>query len=148
MAQRWTSEALAFPRDPAAPFKRVDLEFEEVEHDGHSFTALVYLNNPGASARTGRDASKGFAAGFSVFGHGLCWGEQGHCDVRRAPASAFDRRPEHRLTPQNVTLDVTETVQQLGEIDQLQVTVIARAPEDDRARNLLRFRALTLVTYE
>src|SRR5262245_36691056 len=45
--QRWTSEPLAVPRDPAAPWEAADLEFEGVAHDGSSFAVLLYLDNPG-----------------------------------------------------------------------------------------------------
>jgi hypothetical protein len=125
----------------------VDLEFQDVRHDGGSYVALVYLNNKRANERTGRDESKGFAAGFSVFVHGVCWGEEGHCEAAE-PVSPFDRRPEHRLTPQNVTLDVTDAVRELGEVDKLEVTVVAIGTEAATDRDLLRFSALTLVTYE
>ena len=49
--QRWTSQALALP---AASWKRADLEFEGVEHDGASFVVHVFLNNPGADDATPR----------------------------------------------------------------------------------------------
>jgi hypothetical protein len=144
--QRWTSDPLELTVDPAAPFSRVDLEFEEVSHDGDSYVALVYLNNPRANARTGRDESKGFVCGFTVFGHGVCWGvDDEHCAVRD-PVSPFDRRPEHRLTPQNVTLDVTEAVNGLGDVDELMVTVVATSTGD--SRKPLRFSELTLVAYQ
>ncbi len=143
--QRWTSQPLSL--NPEAPFQRLDLEFEGVRHDGPSFVALVYLNNRQVNERTGRDASKGFAAGFSVFAHGICWGEDDHCEIRE-PVSAFDRRPEDRLTPQNVTLDVTDEVKALGPVDQLEVTVVAVSASDSAARDVMRFDALTMVTYE
>ena len=87
---------------------------------------------------------KGFVAGFSVFAHGVCWGAEDHCEIPDA-ASPFDMRPEHRLTPQNVTLDITDAVLALGEVDELEVTLLAQGTSDD---DLLRFSALTLVTYE
>ena len=138
------------PVDPVAPFARVDLEFEGVAHDGASFVALVYLNNRRATEKTGRDESKGFAAGFTVFAHGVCWGDLGHCDVPGEATSAFDRRAEHRLTPRNVTLDITDAVKRLGEVDTLEVTVLAMdtTGQDRRTRDILRFSDLTLVTYE
>lgn len=149
MTQRWTSAPLPVPVDPQAPFKRADLEFEGVEHDGSSYVALVYLNNKKVDADTGRDASQGFAAGFSVFAHGVCWGEDDHCEVPLEPVSAFDRRGEHRLTPQNVTLDITEALQGLGEVDRLEVTLVAVSSDGpDADDEPLRFSALTLVTYE
>lgn len=143
--QRWTSKPLPLPADPQAPYSRVDLEFEGVEHDGSSYVALVYLNNRRVSADTGRDPARGFAAGFSVFGHGICWGDDDHCEIPER-ASSFDRRPEHRLTPQNVTLDITDAVKELGEVKQLEVTVVATGATD--STDLLRFSDLTLVTYE
>jgi hypothetical protein len=148
--QRWTSPPFPLPVDPVAPFARVDLEFEGVEHDGRSFVALVYLNNRRVTEKTGRDQSKGFAAGFTVFAHGTCWGDLGHCDVPADGASPFDRRAEHRLTPQNITLDITEAVQGLGEVDELAVTVLAMdtSKQTGKDRDILRFSSLTLVTYE
>lgn len=143
--QRWTSKPLPLPVDAQAPYKRVDLEFEEVQHDGSSYVALVYLNNRRADIDTGRDPTKGFVAGFSVFAHGICWGVEDHCEIPEA-ASPFDMRPEHRLTPQNVTLDITDAVRALGEVDELEVTLVAEGTSDDG--DLLRFSALTLVTYE
>jgi hypothetical protein len=143
--QRWTSKPLTLPVDPQAPYRRVDLEFEEVEHDGPSYVALVYLNNRRVNEGTGRDPSKGFAAGFSVFAHGACWGGEDHCEVREQ-ATPFDRRAEHRLTPQNVTLDITDAVEALGAVERLEVTVVATGTED--RSDLLRFGELTLLTYE
>jgi hypothetical protein len=143
--QTWTSKPLPLPVDPNAPYKRVDLEFEGVEHDGSSYVALVYLNNRRADGGTGRDPSKGFAAGFSVFAHGVCWGTDDHCEIPPR-ASAFDRRPEHPLTPQNITLDITEAVEALGDVARLEVTVVAEGTSG--GKELLRFTDLTLVTYE
>jgi hypothetical protein len=143
--QRWTSKPLPLPVDPQAPYKRVDLEFEGVEQDGSSYVALVYLNNKKVDETTGRDPAKRFAAGFTVFAHGICWGTEDHCTVPE-PVSPFDVRPEHRLTPQNVTLDITDAVEQLGEVDRLEVTVVAVAADD--SDEPLRFSELSLVTYE
>jgi hypothetical protein len=143
--QRWTSKPLPLPVDPQAPYKRVDLEFEGVEHDGPSYVALVYLNNRRVDAKTGRDPTKGFAAGFTVFAHGACWGGEDHCEVREQ-VTPFDRRPQHRLTPQNVTLDITDAVEALGAVEKVEVTVLASGTQD--GDDLLRFSELTLVTYE
>jgi hypothetical protein len=136
---------MPLPVDAQAPYKRVDLEFEGVEQDGESFVALVYFNNRKVDETTGRDPSAGFATGFSVFAHGICWGTDDHCTVPDR-ASAFDFRPEHRLMPQNVTLDITKELEQLGVVDKLEVTVVAVGAEGGKAP--LRFRNLTLVTYE
>jgi len=143
--QRWTSKPLPVPVDPQAPYRRVDLEFEGVEQDGESYVALLYFNNRKVDEKTGRDPSAGFATAFSVFAHGICWGTEDHCTVPER-TSAFDVRPEHRLTPQNVTLDITEELERLGAVEKLEVTVVAVGA--DGGSDLLRFRNLTLVTYE
>jgi hypothetical protein len=143
--QRWTSKPLPLPADPQAPYARVDLELEGVRQDGSSYVALVYLNNKKADESSGRDPAQRFAAGFSVFAHGICWGTEDHCAVPDRD-NPFDVRQEHRLTPQNVTLDVTDAVKQLGEVKRLEVTIVAVATDD--SRKPLRFDDLTLVTYE
>lgn len=149
MIERWTSAPLPL-QVGAGGFSRVDLEFEGVEHSGPSFTVLVYLNNPNVPEDAGRDEAQNFAAGFTVFAHGDCWGALGHCEPRREPVSVFDLRPEHPLTPANFTLDVTDAVTRLvvqGPIENLRVTTLVSAA-DARAERLLRFEMLTLVVYE
>ena len=101
--QRWTSEALAVP--PRTNWQRADLEFEGVEHDGASFVMHVFLNNPGADEATPRTPEQRYAGYLTVFAHGDCWGDVGHCDIPE-PVSAFDRRPPHPLTAFNATLEI------------------------------------------
>jgi hypothetical protein len=136
--QRWTSDPLAVPRDAAAPFLHADLEFEDLEHDGPSFVVRLYLNRPGG-------AEEAEAGHFSVFGHGECWGDLGHCDVPTT-ARAFDR--PHPLTPINITVDVTDALAALPEAEEVTVTALAQSLEADRQAEPLRFKRLTLVTYE
>jgi tyrosinase len=143
--ERWTSEPLPF--DPSEAYARVDLEFEGVEHDSSTFTALAYLNNRDVPDDAGRDDEQGFAGGFTVFGHGACWGQLGHCDPGRDPVSEFDARPEHPLTPVNMTLEITEAVRRLGSPESIEVTLLV-ASEDEDEEQLLRFDQLTLVVYE
>lgn len=145
--QRWNSDPLPF--DPEAPVARVDLEFEGVQHDGPSFTVLLYLNAGGVDETTGRDEAAGYAASFSVFAHGDCWGESGHCDIETEPVSPFDGRPEHPLTPRNFTVDITEAAARLKKPDGLEVTALAFSSRDAGAADgVLRFDQLTLLTYE
>ena len=54
---------------------------------------------------------RGMFGSFSVFGHGDCFGDEGHCDVRD-PVTAFDRRPPHQLVPTTRVLVATEAVHQ------------------------------------
>ena len=55
------------------------------------------MNRPDATGETPRDAVNGYVGSFHVFGHGGCWGDVGHCEVRER--RAYDPRPAHPLTP-------------------------------------------------
>jgi hypothetical protein len=130
--QRWsTREPLALPIDFSG-LARLDLEFVDVHRDGGSFTAFVFVNAEELSSDAGRDHDR-FAGSFTVFGQGECWGVDDHCDWKRGPVSAFDRRPPHHLTPINVSMDITETIAALGNPDTLTVTVHAARRADPRA---------------
>jgi tyrosinase len=149
MMQRWTSQALAVP--PRSSWQRADLEFEGVEHDGASFVMHVFLNNPDADEATPRTPEQRYAGYLTVFAHGDCWGDVGHCDTAE-PVSAFDRRPPHPLLPFDATLEITDALSALplgtgpdgtGEVT---VTVLAFNKNGD-TDGVLRFKQLTLLTY-
>ena len=147
--QRWTSQAMALP--PRTSWQRADLEFEGVEHDGASFVMHIFLNNPDADAATPRTAEQRYAGYLTVFAHGDCWGDVGHCDIPE-PVSAFDRRPPHPLVPFDATLEISEPLQALSETigpdgtGEITVTVLA-FNEADETDGVLRFKELTLLTY-
>lgn len=116
--QRWTSEPLAFPHYSEGGFSRADLEFEDLLHDGQSFSVALYLNNPEVAEDAGDARENGYAGTLVVFGHGDCWGDAGHCEVPndRGP---FDRRAPHPLEPINLTLEITEALARVQEADAL-----------------------------
>src|SRR5690242_4647634 len=112
---------------PAAGAKitRADLTFECVDHSGPSYEARVFLDWPTATVETPVDDPH-YAGSFSVFGHGGCFGEEGHCQVRPA-VTTFDRRPPHQLVPATRVLVCTESIRQLVEGGRSTVTVTAVA---------------------
>ena len=139
--------------DSGVPFKRVDLHFHDVEHSGPSYEGRVFLNNPGANLRTGRDPGEGYAGSFYIFGHPECWGDPGHCEVPPGALHGFDHRQHHHLVPQLHTVDVTDAIRQLTDTRARTVTatVLPVVRSGKRARvddNLLRFTRLSLVTYD
>ena len=144
--QTWTSAPLPVPRYPQAPYARADLEFHDVLHDGPSYHALVYLNNPEADENSGREAA-GFAGSFSLFAHGKCWGDVGHCDVPSGPRDVFDRRPFHPLTPIAITLEITAALRAVTE-PEVTVTVVCLPVLGAERDDPLRFGRLVLVTYD
>jgi tyrosinase len=141
---RWTSQALALP--PRSRWKRANFEFEGVEHDGASFVVHLFINNTEASESTPHTAEERYAGYLTVFAHGDCWGDVGHCDIPER-VSPFDRRMPHPLLPFNATLEVSEPLNALPE-ETREVTVTALAFNKNRDEsNVFRFKALTLLTF-
>jgi hypothetical protein len=90
--QRWSTPGpLRLPID-FATVSRLDLEFLGVRQEGGSFTAYVFASTKRIPPRAGRD-HESFVGSFSVFAQTDCWGVDDHCDWRKPPVSAFDRRP-------------------------------------------------------
>jgi hypothetical protein len=146
--QRWSTPRPLALAIPAGRVARLDLEFIDVRRDAGSFTAFVFLNAGELPAHAGRD-HEAFAGSFSVFAPTDCWGVDDHCDWRKGPVSAFDRRPPHHLTPINVSMTVTDVFHRLSRPDEITVTVhAARRAEPDAADGVLRFERLTALAYQ
>ena len=144
--ERWKAQPLELPTDFTL-LSRLDLVFEGMRRDEGTFTAYVFLNAARLRSDAGRDHPN-FAAAFTIFAHERCWGDEGHCDWMREPVSAFDRRPEHDVTPVAVTLDVTDAVRKLGNPDRLGVTVHATKLANPReTQGILRFEQLRALAY-
>jgi hypothetical protein len=105
-------------------FARADLTFYGLDHSGPSYEVRIFANHPDAGPDTPLTADAGFAGKFSVFGHGGCFGDEGHCEVR-PPVSVFDRRQPHALVPAVRTLTVTDAVRDLIQQDLRTVTITA-----------------------
>jgi hypothetical protein len=144
--QRWTSDPLALPHHDV-PFVEATLDFEDIRHDGPSFTVYAYFDNPEVDEKAG-DEGEGYIGKFRVFGHGDCWGDAGHCDLPKDPVNEFDTRSPHPLTPIDLSLDCTAALREIAEGTEATVTTLAfsAAAEDDG--DLLRFSGLSLVTYD
>jgi hypothetical protein len=147
---------LKLPRlQPTEVFSRADLEFRGVDHSGPSYEARVFFDSPRADAGTACGPAEGYAGSFQVFGHGGCFGELGHCDVREEPLGVYDRRMPHPLTPQFKTVIVTEALRrvlQSGGVKTFTVTVVAVVPENPTSRakvdDPLKFESVSLITYQ
>jgi hypothetical protein len=131
-------------------FSRADLIFSGVDHSGPSFQARVYFDNPEADEGTPLDPEAGYAGSFWIFGHGGCYGDEGHCEVPTGPRDPFDYRPPHKLTPATKTVIVTDAVARRADADSVRVTVVPVVGKGSKARreDVLRFEAVRLVTYE
>jgi tyrosinase len=157
MAEPVTFTGLEVPKHPEAEtdFDHADLQFHNVDHSGHSYEVRVYLNNADATAETGRDEGQGYAGSFHIFGHGGCYGQEGHCDPKRRGDHPFDYRLPHPLEPMMKSLEVTDALKaHRGQgADELSVTLVpirydsaaeyARDAKDD-----IGVDSVSLVTYE
>ena len=136
------------------PFRRADLVFLGLEHAGPSVEVRIFFNASDADASTPATASAGFAGFFSIFAHGGCFGDEGHCDMpERRPA---DYRPPYALTPFSKHVTVTEPVRRLlaDSVRDVEVTIVpvlhdvpAYVPEDLVAQPLV-FQRLSIVFYD
>src|SRR4029450_5082656 len=81
-------------------FTRADLVFSGGDHSAPASEVRVFLNNPPADAATPRAAEHGYAGRFVVFGHGGCFGDEGHCEVPSEARASTDLRHAHPLTRQ------------------------------------------------
>jgi hypothetical protein len=133
-------------------FSRADIEFHELEHDGPTYQGRVFINNPGADETTERLDENGYAGSFHVFGHGGCFGDAGHCDVRER--GAFDPRPAHPLTPALKIVTATSALRTaLAENDEeITITVVpvilSTTPKAGRPDDVVLFDHAQVVTYQ
>lgn len=135
------------------PFSRADLVFLGLEHSGPPVEVRIFFNAPQADQSTPTTASEGFAGFFSIFAHGGCFGDEGHCDMpERRPA---DRRPPYALTPITKHVTVTELVRRLvadgvQDVDVTIVPVLHDVPPyipEDLLEQPVVFQRLSIVLY-
>jgi tyrosinase len=145
---------LAFPgEDGVIPFTRADLVFTGLRHGGSSYEVRLFLNNLGATADTPRTPEERYAGRFNIFGHGGCYGDEGHCEVPES-VEPEDLRPPHPLTPINTFVTITPALRAVldggGALATVTLVPIAMTPRKaDRkpAPELLKFEDVTLQTY-
>ena len=146
---------LELPTGAARPkHARADLTFYGLDRSGPSYEVRVFFNHPDAGPDTPLTAQAGFAGRFAVFGHGGCFGDERHCDLR-PPVSAFDRRLPHQLVPMARVLTVTDAIGDLMRSDAQSVAVTAVSvvrssalAAADQAANVLVINEVALHTYE
>jgi hypothetical protein len=134
-----------------AKFYRADLKFVEVDHSGATFEARVFLNNPAADENTPKTPDAGYAGSFYVFGHGGCFGDEGHCDVPKQQRPN-DLRDPHPLVPKDFTVSITEALRrQLEKGPEIQITVVPvvmAATDKCDLTNVLKFTRFEILTYK
>lgn len=131
-------------------FSRADIEFHEIDHSGASYEGRVFLNNPAAGEDTPKTIDNGYAGSFHIFGHGGCFGDEGHCEI--TPRRRYDPRPPHHLTAAKKTVIATDAIRHalttgVTELTITVVPVITAVTNRCGTDNVLRFQHLTITTY-
>jgi hypothetical protein len=146
---RFISTPIALtPAQAQRRFARADLVFYDVDAGGASFVAKVFLDPQGENPDTSPSREAGYAGFFCIFGHGGCFGDEGHCDVPAA-RDPFDLGPPHALTPQVKLVDVTAELTKIT-TDAIVVTVLPVSPSASGALliDALEFSSMRLLSYE
>lgn len=146
-ANRYVSAELSLGRLDR-DFYRADIVFHNVDHSEASFDARVYLNNLDADEKTGVASETGYAGTFHIFGHGGCYGDEGHCDI--TDRRMYDPRPAHPLTSGRKVVIATDAVRramQEGPTATVTVVPVVTATTQKCNGDVLKFDRLEVVTY-
>ena len=135
----------------AANFLRADIIFDGLDHSGASFEARIFINNPDADATTELTAQNRYAGKFHIFGHGGCFGDVGHCEVRGTPRP-YDPRPAHPLTPIRKVVIATDALRKELKRGNKPLTltivpVVSSGTDRCDYENVLKFDRVSVVTY-
>ena len=141
----YTSRPISASEIPIEDVSRVDIEFEQVDDSGASFEGRVFLNNPQADENTEPNQENGYAGSFYVFGHGGCFGDEGHCEVDAELERAhdpYDPRRSHPRLPVDKAVEATEAVRRTasegGDITVTVVPVITGLTEQTDTENVFK----------
>jgi hypothetical protein len=131
-------------------YYRVDIEFHGVDHSGPSYEGRVFLNKPNANKNTPLDYKNNYAGSYNIFGHGGCFGDIGHCDIK--PRRAYDSRAAHPLTPALKTIVVTNLIKKILKSKQtITVTIvpiIAKGGRMSNVKDVVHIGSIRINAYE
>jgi len=112
--KRFISDPLAVPPPGEGyAWSSAELIVYGVDHLGPSYEVRVFLEAPDADVTTPLTPETGYAGGFTVFGHGGCFGDDGHCDPADRYVDEYDVRLPHQSLPQTKVVDVTAALHEM-----------------------------------
>ena len=104
-------------------FYRADLELQGVDHSGPSYEGRVFINNEFANYDTPLNNNNGYVGSYYIFGHGGCYGDVGHCDMRRE-RTRFNLVP-NQLKPENIFMIITPRIKELqSSTKEFKITIV------------------------
>jgi hypothetical protein len=136
--------------DASPTMERADLEFYGINHFRPSYVALIYFNDPDVDEENATEERESFAGRFAIFGHQVCVGSEGHCEIHNH-VRRFDDRPSHPLTRAFKRVVVTEQLRRCLTDEELRITVIAAADPEaamDFDGPLFDFQGMQLAAFD
>jgi hypothetical protein len=134
-------------------FKRADIEIHNVDVSGYSYEGRVFMNNPNANQSTELKLENGYVGSYHIFGHGGCYGGEGHCDIPKERRT-YDYRPSHHLKPQYKRVTITDALKKLGRhTDRFIISIVPILPGNASeypsvAADLVKFEKIGIITYD
>jgi len=128
---------------------RVDLQFYGIDHSGPSYEGRVFINNPKADHNTPKTLENGYVGSYHIFGHGGCFGDVGHCEIRKS-LSPFDYRASHPLTPAFKRIRITEQIKEIGKnTTELVVIIVPKLSGSikDQNEDVVKLEKISIVSY-
>ena len=124
-----------FSHNKEQEYYKADIIFYGVDHSGPSYEGRVYLNNSNANGDTPLDEENGYAGSYHIFGHGGCFGDVGHCDIK--PRRTYDSRAQHPLIGANKSIDATNMLRKiLKTTDKIIITIVPIIAKGGRRSNI------------
>jgi len=134
-------------------FYRADIEIHNVDHSGPSYEGRLFLNNADATPLTELNIENGYVGSYHIFGHGGCFGSEGHCEIPTQRRRLHDYRPSHHLRPQYKRVIITESLRKLGRsTNKFNITIIAVSfgtgnNQQSEIQNLIKFDKFGIILY-
>jgi hypothetical protein len=118
---------------------RADLEIDGIDHSGASYEGRVFLNNPEANQDTPRNLKNGYVGSIYVFAHGGCYGDSGHCEIRKE-RRLYDYRSSNPLLPIKKRLIITIALSKMTKgTKDIRVTIVPILSRNLPTRNISDF---------
>ncbi len=130
-------------KSKAETFDRAYLELHGVDTIGATYVGRIFFNNPDADEDTPMTPEHGYAGSFSVFGHGGCGGDPGHCE-RKTGIKKHDLRPKNKAREGVVLAPITKALRNAlkrgEEISFTVVPIILSSTEKSDVEDPIKFK--------
>lgn len=105
------------PLGPVGPeLTKAQIDFHQTKPPINSYKLKAYVNLPEANAETSFEHPN-YGGQICFFGHGNCFGADGHCDPYWSGRDSYDTRPDHplRYKKTSYSIDISRCLKGLTE---------------------------------